>query len=44
VDVNEQNHQAVGFYARMGFQMVGRSEKDPFGQPYPLLHLALAGK
>ncbi|GGY43290.1 acetyltransferase [Pseudoduganella albidiflava] len=44
VDVNEQNHQAVGFYARMGFRMVGRSEKDPFGQPYPLLHLALPGK
>lgn len=41
VDVNEQNHQAVGFYSKMGFRTVGRSEKDPFGHPYPLLHLVL---
>ena len=41
VDVNEQNGQAAGFYARMGFRPVGRSERDPFGNPYPILHLAL---
>lgn len=39
VDVNEQNEQAVGFYERMGFQVVGRSALDGQGQPYPLLHM-----
>lgn len=42
VDVNEQNGQAVGFYARKGFVVAGRSETDGDGRPYPLLHLALA--
>lgn len=41
VDVNEQNAQAVGFYMHMGFSIVGRSETDPDGKPYPILHLAL---
>ena len=41
VDVNEQNAQAVGFYARMGFRVVSRSETDPSGRPYPILHLSL---
>ena len=40
VDVNEQNHQAVGFYRHMGFQVTGRSERDSQGRPYPLLHLS----
>ncbi len=40
VDVNEQNPQAVGFYRRRGFDVVGRSELDGDGRPYPLLHLA----
>ncbi|TCP56689.1 putative acetyltransferase [Tamaricihabitans halophyticus] len=39
VDVNEQNEQAVGFYAHRGFEVVGRSETDEAGLPYPLLHL-----
>lgn len=39
VDVNEQNHQAVGFYQHMGFKLSGRSERDNQGRPYPLLHL-----
>ncbi|CAM3806716.1 acetyltransferase [Tsukamurella strandjordii] len=43
VDVNEQNEQAVGFYARKGFTVAGRSATDGEGRPYPLLHLALAG-
>jgi putative acetyltransferase len=42
VDVNEQNTQAVGFYERMGFKVVGRSEKDGLELPYPILHLSLA--
>lgn len=39
VDVNEQNEQAFGFYKRMGFVQVGRSEKDGFEKEYPILHL-----
>lgn len=42
VDVNEQNAQAAGFYARWGFEVVGRSALDGEGRPYPLLHMALA--
>ena len=39
VDVNEQNTQAVGFYMRMGFEVIGRSAQDSTGKPFPLLHL-----
>jgi putative acetyltransferase len=42
VDVNEQNGQALGFYLQMGFEVVGRSELDSNGKPYPLLHMRLA--
>ncbi len=42
VDVNEQNPQALGFYLRHGFRVVGRSPLDGQGNPFPLLHLALA--
>tara|TARA_R110002012_G_scaffold263485_2_gene446636 strand:- start:711 stop:1013 length:303 start_codon:yes stop_codon:yes gene_type:complete len=41
VDVNEQNPKALGFYQRLGFNIVGRSELDGQGKPYPILHLAL---
>ncbi len=41
VDVNEQNIQAVGFYKKMGFQVVDRSETDDQGRNYPLLHMKL---
>jgi putative acetyltransferase len=39
LDVNEQNEQAVGFYRRLGFEVVGRSAEDGLGQPFPLLHM-----
>lgn len=39
VSVNEQNPSAIGFYKYMGFQETGRSECDPDGRPYPVLHL-----
>jgi putative acetyltransferase len=41
VDVNEQNEQAVGFYLKMGFKQISRSEKDGRGNDYPILHLSL---
>ena len=41
LDVNEQNPQALGFYLRMGFEVVGRSAVDSIGKPYPLLHMRL---
>jgi putative acetyltransferase len=42
VDVNEQNRQAVGFYLHAGFKVMSRSETDSLGNPFPILHLALA--
>lgn len=44
VDVNEQNDQAVRFYLRRGFEVIGRSDRDEAGRPYPLLHLALVAE
>lgn len=43
VDVNEQNPEARGFYERCGFAVVGRSELDGQGRPFPLLHMELKG-
>jgi putative acetyltransferase len=43
LDVNEQNPQALGFYLRMGFEVVGRSSVDSLGKPYPLLHMRVRG-
>ena len=40
LDVNEQNPQALTFYERQGFVIVGRSAQDGQGMPYPLLHMA----
>ncbi len=40
VDVNEQNPRAVDFYSRRGFAVVGRSELDDAGRPYPLVHMS----
>ena len=39
VEANEQSPQAVGFYQHLGFVIVGRSEDDEAGRPYPLLFL-----
>ncbi len=39
VDVNEQNEGACAFYQRLGFVRIGRSELDPTGKPFPILHL-----
>jgi putative acetyltransferase len=39
VDVNEQNPAALGFYEALGFEVVGRSETDGGGRPFPILHL-----
>jgi putative acetyltransferase len=41
VDVNEQNPGACAFYTKIGFVQQGRSELDPSGKPFPILHLAL---
>lgn len=41
VDVNEQNTGALAFYRRCGFSVVGRSDLDGQGRPFPLLHMSL---
>lgn len=40
VDVNEQNDHAREFYERFGFTVVGRSETDEYGNPFPILHMS----
>ena len=40
VDASEQASNALPFYLARGFRVVGRSETDPQGRPYPLIHLA----
>ena len=39
VDASEQATNALPFYEARGFVRVGRSETDPQGRPYPLVHL-----
>ncbi|WP_369804263.1 hypothetical protein [Chitinophaga sp. MD30] len=41
MEVNEQNVQAVRFYAHYGFKVTGRSETDGMGKPFPLLFMSL---
>lgn len=43
VDANEQADNALPFYEARGFVRIGRSETDPQGRPYPLIHLQHAG-
>lgn len=44
VDVNEQNVEATRFYLANGFVVVGRSEVDDAGRPFPLLHMREASE
>ncbi|MBT29359.1 MAG: GNAT family N-acetyltransferase [Thalassobius sp.] len=39
VDVNEDNPDAAGFYKSQGFKVISRSETDPQGKPFPILHM-----
>jgi putative acetyltransferase len=39
VDVNEQNEAALRFYVSLGFSVVGRSDTDAGGRPFPILHM-----
>ncbi|MBO9579743.1 MAG: acetyltransferase [Sphingobium sp.] len=43
VDASEQASNAVAFYERRGFMRTGRSETDPMGRPYPLIHFRFPG-
>ena len=43
VDASEQASNALPFYEARGFVRTGRSETDPQGRPYPLVHLRYAG-
>lgn len=44
VDASEQASNALPFYEARGFVRTGRSETDPQGRPYPLIHLAYRGR
>ncbi|MFS2109631.1 acetyltransferase [Sphingomonas sp. Sphisp140] len=43
VDANEQADNALPFYLARGFEVSGRSERDPQGRPYPIIHLRYPG-
>jgi len=43
VDASEQAPQAIAFYESRGFIRTGRSETDPMGRPYPLIHFRHPG-
>ena len=43
VDASEQATNALPFYEARGFVRTGRSETDPGGRPYPLIHLKYVG-
>lgn len=43
VDASEQADNALPFYLARGFEAIGRSETDPQGRPYPLIHLQFRG-
>ena len=43
VDASEQADNALPFYEARGFVQIGRSETDPQGRPYPVVHLRYAG-
>jgi hypothetical protein len=39
ITVNEQNPDAVGFYAHLGFITYRRADCDEQGRPFPLLYM-----
>lgn len=41
VDVNKDNHCALQFYVKNGFEVYDESSKDAQGRDYPILHLQL---
>lgn len=43
VDASEQATNALPFYESRGFVRTGRSDTDPQGRPYPLVHLKYVG-
>lgn len=43
VEASEQATNALPFYEARGFVRTGRSETDPQGRAYPLVHLRYAG-
>ncbi len=43
VDASEQATNALPFYEARGFVRTGRSETDPEGRPYPIIHLRYGG-
>lgn len=44
LDVNEGNPGARAFYEKHGFIMIGRSETDDEGRPYPIIHMRWSRK
>lgn len=43
VDANEQASNALPFYLSRGFKIIGRSDTDSMGRPYPVIHLIFSG-
>jgi putative acetyltransferase len=41
VNVNEQNSEAIRFYSKFGFVTYERTEKDDYGNDYPILKMKL---
>ncbi|GAB2825026.1 GNAT family N-acetyltransferase [Ferruginibacter profundus] len=44
VNVNEQNTEAIKFYAKFGFVVYERTAKDDYGNDYPILKMTLKPK
>ena len=44
VDIHQQNVYALSFYSKAGFKVVSKSNKDIFGNSYPVCHLELDEK
>lgn len=44
VDASEQASNAAPFYEARGFVRTGRSETDPQGRPYPVIHFRHPGR